>query len=111
METVSLTIPESQELETAAGAALEHAKNYVIENNENYQDAAMYRDQCLAKVEEGDALFKDAKEDANRVHKRLVALHKAATERWNDAAKQYKAHMIFYDEEQERLRRKKQAEA
>lgn len=109
-ETVSLTIPESGEITTAAQSARACAQSFVIQDAQSYDDALTYREEALDRIKQGEALFKDATVQANAVHKRLVGLLKAATEPWQNIAAIYRRKMIAWDEEQKAIQRRKQAE-
>lgn len=110
METVTLTIPEAGEITTAAQAALDAATRFVIDSPETYRLADNLRVQAGEKIKQGEALFKEGAAEANKLHKRFVALLKAATDPWANVAWVYRKKQIAWDEDQKAIQRRRQAE-
>jgi|SRR5215471_4351804 len=109
MENQIISIPDSSEIAIGAAGAVKMAEDLVIKSNDEFIAAQELRDHCESKIRMGEMLFEEPTRTADKLHKQLVKLFKAATSPWENAARILKQKMIQWDRDQEQARRLEEA--
>jgi len=110
MSVVTLEKPDTEQIAAESNSLVKTCAEYAIVDQSTYADAGAYLTRIKTVKKRVDDLFDPAVKKAHAAHKELVALKKQFTGPLDNVEHKIKFGMQTWAQEQERIRREKEAE-